>query len=103
MTSPDRDLEPLLDALRSDLPGPKEADRLRARLTAAGIIAGGIVAAPSAASGAQGLATLGGAGLERCGATLAGLAATLGADPGEPAVRAWVDAWIRLSVTAESR
>ncbi|MEU4792423.1 hypothetical protein AB0F95_22205 [Micromonospora tulbaghiae] len=48
-------------------------------------------------------AALGGAGLEHCGATLAGLAATLGADPGEPAVRAWVDAWIRLSVTAESR
>ncbi|KAB1113272.1 hypothetical protein F6X54_14365 [Micromonospora aurantiaca] len=48
-------------------------------------------------------ATLGGVGLDRCGAALSGLAGTLGADPGEPAVRAWVDAWIRLSVTAESR
>ncbi|WP_431876543.1 hypothetical protein [Micromonospora marina] len=31
------------------------------------------------------------------------LAARAVTDPGEPAVRAWVDAWIRLSVTAESR
>ncbi|MEV4520809.1 SWIM zinc finger family protein [Micromonospora tulbaghiae] len=48
-------------------------------------------------------AGLAGVGLERCGAALSGLAGTLGADPGEPAVRAWVDAWIRLSVTTESR
>ncbi|MFJ6954226.1 hypothetical protein ACISRB_22640, partial [Micromonospora aurantiaca] len=48
-------------------------------------------------------AALGGVVLDRCGAALSGLAGTLGADPGEPAVRAWVDAWIRLSVTAESR
>ncbi|MEU0079443.1 hypothetical protein ABZY58_16195 [Micromonospora tulbaghiae] len=48
-------------------------------------------------------AGLAGVGLDRCGAALSGLAGTLGADPGEPAVRAWVDAWIRLSVTAESR
>ncbi|MGW0244841.1 hypothetical protein [Micromonospora chalcea] len=49
---------------------------------------------------AAGLAAV---GLDRCGATVAGLAGALGADPGEPAVRAWVDAWIRLSVTGESR
>lgn len=61
MTSPDPDIEPLIDALRDDLPEPKEADRLRARLTAAGIIAGGVVAAPSTAAGTQGLAALGGA------------------------------------------
>ncbi|MBQ1056769.1 SWIM zinc finger family protein [Micromonospora sp. C32] len=48
-------------------------------------------------------AGLTGVGLDRCGAALSGLAGALGADPGEPAVRAWVDAWIRLSVTAESR
>ncbi|WDQ01627.1 hypothetical protein PVK74_07520 [Micromonospora chalcea] len=49
---------------------------------------------------AAGLAAV---GLDRCGATVSGLAGALGADPGEPAVRAWVDAWIRLSVTGESR
>ncbi len=54
MTSPDPDIEPLIDALRDDLPEPKEAERLRARLTAAGIIAGGVVAAPSTAAGTQG-------------------------------------------------
>ncbi|MBU8861188.1 MULTISPECIES: hypothetical protein [unclassified Micromonospora] len=48
-------------------------------------------------------AGLAGVGLDRCGAALSGLAGALGADPGEQAVRAWVDAWIRLSVTAESR
>ncbi|WP_431881461.1 hypothetical protein [Micromonospora chalcea] len=49
---------------------------------------------------AAGLAAV---GMDRCGATVSGLAGALGADPGEPAVRAWVDAWIRLSVTGESR
>ncbi|MEU0156516.1 hypothetical protein [Micromonospora fulviviridis] len=42
-------------------------------------------------------------GLDRCGAALTGLAGALGADPGDAAVRAWVDAQIRLLVTAESR
>ncbi|MFD6716363.1 hypothetical protein AMK25_12095 [Micromonospora sp. TSRI0369] len=48
-------------------------------------------------------AGLAGVGLDRCGAALSGVALALGAEAGEPAVRAWVDAWIRLSVTAESR
>jgi hypothetical protein len=60
MTSLDPDIEPLIDALRSDLPEPREAARLRARLTAAGVIAGGVVAAPSTAAGASGLSALGG-------------------------------------------
>jgi hypothetical protein len=64
MTSPDPDIEPLLDALRADLPEPKEANRLRARLTAAGIIAGGVVAAPSTAAGTQALSALGGVGAQ---------------------------------------
>ncbi|MGW4152985.1 hypothetical protein ACWEDF_07510, partial [Micromonospora chersina] len=42
-------------------------------------------------------------GLDRCGAALTDLAGALGADPGDAAVRAWVDAQIRLLVTAESR
>ncbi|PSK61577.1 hypothetical protein B0E53_06528 [Micromonospora sp. MH33] len=42
-------------------------------------------------------------GLDRCGAALTDLAGALGAGPGDAAVRAWVDAQIRLLVTAESR
>ncbi|MFG2054638.1 hypothetical protein ACGFI9_11475 [Micromonospora sp. NPDC048930] len=42
-------------------------------------------------------------GLDRCGNALIDLAGALGADPGDAAVRAWVDAQIRLLVTAESR
>ncbi|MEH0982953.1 hypothetical protein [Micromonospora sp. CPCC 205556] len=50
------------------------------------------------ASGAA-LAT---AGLDRCGAALRVLAGTLGPAPGDAAVRAWVDAQLRLLVAAES-
>ncbi|MEU5940448.1 hypothetical protein ABZ807_14940 [Micromonospora sp. NPDC047548] len=48
-------------------------------------------------------ATLGGVGLDRCGAALGSFAATLGPAPGQEAVRAWVDAQIRLLATAECR
>ncbi len=64
MTSPDPDIEPLIDALRADLPEPKQAERMRARLLAAGIIAGGVVATPSAAAGATGVSALSGAGAQ---------------------------------------
>lgn len=67
MTSHDPDIEPLLDALRSDLPEPKDAHRVRARLMAAGIIAGGVVTAANAAASAG------------AGASSSGLAAASGA------------------------
>jgi hypothetical protein len=47
---------------------------------------------------AQGLS---GVGLRRAAGSLDAVAATLGPDPGDAAVRAWVDAQIRLSVTAD--
>jgi hypothetical protein len=64
MTSPDPDIEPLIDALRADLPEPKQAERMRARLFSAGIIAGGVIATPGAAAGSSGLSALSGAGAQ---------------------------------------
>ncbi len=64
MTSPETDIDPLIDALRSDLPERKDAERVRARLIGAGIILAGAVVAPSTAAGAAALGTAGsGAGL----------------------------------------
>ncbi|WP_433826119.1 hypothetical protein ACQP2E_29000 [Actinoplanes sp. CA-015351] len=40
-------------------------------------------------------------GLHRVAGALEGVAAVLGPDPGETAVRAWVDAWIRVGMAAE--
>jgi hypothetical protein len=42
-------------------------------------------------------------GLRRSGASVAGVAATLGPDPGPPAVTAWADALVRLLVTTDCR
>lgn len=45
--------------------------------------------------------TLAEVGLRRAAGAVEGVAAALGPDPGEAAVRAWVDAQIRLTVTAD--
>ncbi len=53
MTIPEPEIESLVDALRGDLPERKDADRVRARLVAAGAMVAGGVAAPSAAGAAS--------------------------------------------------
>jgi hypothetical protein len=42
-------------------------------------------------------------GLRRAGEAATTLAALLGPDPGEEAVAAWADAYLRLSLAAERR
>ena len=61
MTSPEPEIDPLIDALRSDLPDSEHERRVRARLIAAGVIATGGIAAPGTAAGASALNAAGGA------------------------------------------
>jgi hypothetical protein len=53
MTSSDRNVDEFIDALRSDLPSEEHERRSRARLVAAGIVAGTGVALPGAAGAAS--------------------------------------------------
>ncbi len=61
MTSPEPEIDPLIDALRSDLPNSEHESRVRARLVAAGVIVTGGLAAPGTAAGASALNAAGGA------------------------------------------
>jgi hypothetical protein len=55
MTTPEPEIDSLIDALRADLPEREHADRLRAKLIGAGVIVGGGIAAPTTAAGASAL------------------------------------------------
>lgn len=51
MSTPEPDADPFIDALRDDLPSERDQARIRARLLAAGVIAGTGLAAPGVAAG----------------------------------------------------
>jgi hypothetical protein len=59
MTSPDPEIDALIDALRSDLPSNDHERRLRAQLVSAGVIAGAGLTLPGVAAGASASAKAG--------------------------------------------
>jgi hypothetical protein len=59
MTSPDPEIDALIDALRSDLPSDDHERRIRAQLVSAGVIAGAGLTLPAVAAGASASAKLG--------------------------------------------